>query len=121
VTTAATFIVIRGPQAHVRSVEGSCQQGEVRLAELLSLPEQAHGDKEIGKKRTPEFRYRDRIQRSGDDGCGTEADRPSTSARGRERSRIGKTDPSPCLLESYGRQAEAVGRRAAVRATCSLW
>jgi hypothetical protein len=41
-----------------RSVEGSRQQGEVRLGEFLSPPEQAHDDKEIsiGKKRTPEFR-----------------------------------------------------------------
>jgi hypothetical protein len=39
-----------------RSVEGPRQQGEVRLGEFLSPPEQAHGDKEIGKKRTPEFR-----------------------------------------------------------------
>ena len=39
-----------------RSVEGLRQQGEIRLGEFLSPPEQAHGDKEIGKKRTPEFR-----------------------------------------------------------------
>jgi hypothetical protein len=39
-----------------RSVEGSRQQGEIRLGEFLSPPEQAHGDKEIGNKRTPEFR-----------------------------------------------------------------
>jgi hypothetical protein len=45
-----------GPQAHDHPVEGSCQQTEVRLGELLSPPEQAHGDKESGKKRTPEFR-----------------------------------------------------------------
>jgi hypothetical protein len=34
-----------GPQAHVRSVEGSRYQGEIRLGELLSPPEQAHGGK----------------------------------------------------------------------------
>jgi hypothetical protein len=41
-----------------RSVEGSRQQGEIRLSEFLSPPEQAHDDKEmsIRKKRTPEFR-----------------------------------------------------------------
>jgi hypothetical protein len=39
-------------------VEGSRPQGEIRLGEFLSPPEQAHDDKEIsmGKKRTPEFR-----------------------------------------------------------------
>jgi hypothetical protein len=47
-----------GPQVHGRSVEGWRQQGEVRLGEFLSPPEQAHDDKEtsMGKKRTPEFR-----------------------------------------------------------------
>jgi hypothetical protein len=37
-----------------RSVEGSRQQGEIRLGEFLSPPEQAHDDKEIsiGKKRS---------------------------------------------------------------------
>jgi hypothetical protein len=52
------------------SVEGSRQQREVRLGELLAPPEQAHGDKEIsiGKKRTPEFRHRDRIRHRGNDG-----------------------------------------------------
>jgi len=41
-----------------RSVEGSRQQGEVRLGEFLSPPEQTHDDKEIsmGKKKTAEFR-----------------------------------------------------------------
>jgi hypothetical protein len=41
-----------GPQAHGNSVEGSRQQGEIRLGEFLSPPEQAHDDKEIsiGKK-----------------------------------------------------------------------
>jgi len=48
------FMSSDGPKAHGNSVEGSCQQGEVRLGELLSPPEQAHDDKEIGKKRTPE-------------------------------------------------------------------
>jgi hypothetical protein len=40
------------------SVEGSRQQREIRLGELLSPPEQAHGDEEIpiGSERTPEFR-----------------------------------------------------------------
>ena len=40
-----------------RSVEGSRQQGEIRLGEFLSPPEQAHDDKEIslGKKRMPSF------------------------------------------------------------------
>jgi hypothetical protein len=37
-----------------RSVEGSRQQGEIRVGELLSPPEQAHSDKGIGKKTTPE-------------------------------------------------------------------
>jgi hypothetical protein len=37
-----------------RSVEGPGQQGEIRLGELLLPPEQAPGDKEIGKKRRPE-------------------------------------------------------------------
>jgi hypothetical protein len=49
-----------------RSVEGSRQQGQVRLGEFLSPPEQAHGDKQTGKKRTPEFR-------SAGVGCGTVA------------------------------------------------
>ena len=52
------FMSSDGPQAHGNSVEGSRQQGEIRLGEFLSPPEQAHDDKEIsmGKKRTPEFR-----------------------------------------------------------------
>jgi hypothetical protein len=60
-----------------RSVEGSRQQGEIRLGEFLSPPEQAHSDKEIsiGKKRTPEFRHRDRIRHGGDNGYGKDADR----------------------------------------------
>jgi len=59
-----------------RSVEGSRQQGEIRLSEFLSPPEQAHDDKEIslGKKKTPEFRRRDRIRRGGDDSYGKDAD-----------------------------------------------
>ena len=62
---------------HVRSVGGSCQQGGIRLGELLSPPEQAHGDKEtlIGKKRTRAFRERDRIRHGGDNSCGKGADR----------------------------------------------
>jgi hypothetical protein len=41
-----------------RSIKGSRQQGEIRLGEFLSPPEQAHDDKEIsiGKRRTPQFR-----------------------------------------------------------------
>jgi len=66
-----------------RSVEGSRQQGEVRLGEFLSPPEQAHADEEIsiGKKRTPEFRHRDRIRRGGDDGDGKDADRKTGGPR----------------------------------------
>jgi hypothetical protein len=66
-----------------RSVEGSRQQGEVRLGEFLSPPEQAHGDKEIsiGKKRTPEFRHRDRIRHGGDDSDGKDADRKTGGPR----------------------------------------
>jgi hypothetical protein len=72
-----------------RSVEGSRQQGKIRLGEFLSPPEQAHDDKEvsIGKKRTPDFRHRDRIRHGGDDGHGKDADR--------------KIGPSP---EGYGPQ-----------------
>jgi len=60
-----------------RSVEGSRQQGEIRLGEFLSPREQAHDDKEIsiGKKRTPEFRHRDRIRHGGDNNYGKDADR----------------------------------------------
>jgi hypothetical protein len=43
----------RGPQEQVRAT---------------SLPKQARGDKESGKKRTPDFRHRDRIRHGGDDG-----------------------------------------------------
>jgi hypothetical protein len=50
------FMSSDGPQANGNSVEGSRQQSEIRLGEFLSPPEQAHGDKEIGKERTPEFR-----------------------------------------------------------------
>jgi hypothetical protein len=49
------FMSSDGPQAHGNSVEGSRQQGEIRLGEFVSPPEQAHDDKESGKKRTPEF------------------------------------------------------------------
>jgi hypothetical protein len=78
-----SFIRTDGPQAHDHSVEGSHQPGEVRPGEFLSPPEQAHRDKEIGKKRTPEpgtrwyraeFRHRDRVWHSGDDGDGKDAD-----------------------------------------------
>jgi hypothetical protein len=66
-----------------RSVEGSRQQGEIRLGEFLSPPEQAHDDKEIsiGKKRTPEFRHRDRIRHGGDDSYGKDADRETGGPR----------------------------------------
>jgi hypothetical protein len=79
------FIRMGGPQAHNHSVEASCQQGEVRLGEFLSPPERAHGDKEMGKKRTPEprtrryraeFRHRDRIRHGGDNSYGKDADSP---------------------------------------------
>ena len=60
-----------------RSLEGSRQRGEIRVGEFLSPPEQVHGDKEvsIGKKRTPEFRHRDRIRHGGDNSYGKDADR----------------------------------------------
>jgi hypothetical protein len=69
------------PSCHVkrvprpRSVEGLRQPGEIRPGEFLSPPEQAHGDKEIGKKRTPEFRRRDRVRHGGDNRYGEDADR----------------------------------------------
>ena len=34
------------------SVEGECQQMEIGVNELGALFQQAHGDEEIGKKRT---------------------------------------------------------------------
>ena len=76
------FMSSDGPQAHGNSVEGSRQQGEIRPGQFLSPPEQAHDDKEIsiGKKRTPEFRHRDRIRHGGDDGHGQDAD-PSADGR----------------------------------------
>jgi hypothetical protein len=75
-----------GPQAHDRSVEGSRQQGEIRLGEFLSPPEQPHDDKEIsiGKKKTPEprtrwyraeLRHRARIRHGGDNSYGKDAGR----------------------------------------------
>jgi hypothetical protein len=75
--TTLIFVSSDGPQAHGNSVEGPRQEGEIRLAEFLSLPEQAHDDNEIavGKKRTPDFRHRDRIRHGGDDGYGKDADR----------------------------------------------
>ena len=81
VTRAAIFMSMGGPQVHGRSVEGSRQGGEVRLGELLSPPEEAHGDKEIGKKRTPEVRHRHTIRRGGDDGHGRDADRKTGGPR----------------------------------------
>ena len=66
-----------------RSVEDSRQQGEVRLGEFLSPPEQAHDDKEIsiGRKKTPEFRHRDRIWHGSDDGYRKDADRKTGGLR----------------------------------------
>jgi len=60
-----------------RPVEGSRHEGEIRLSELLSSPQQAHDDQEtsIGKKSTPEFRHRDRIRHGGDNSYGKDADR----------------------------------------------
>ena len=49
---------------------------------LLSPPEQTHGEKEIGKKGTPEIRQRDRIRHGSDDGCERDADSPLTVAGG---------------------------------------
>ena len=64
-----------------RPVEGARQQGEVRLGESLSPFEEAHGDEEIGKEGTPEFRHRDRIRHGGDGGQGKDADRKSGGPR----------------------------------------
>ena len=66
------------------SVEASRQQGEIRLGEFLSPPEQAHDDKEIsiGKKRTPEFRHRHSIRHGGDNRYGEDADRKGGGATG---------------------------------------
>jgi hypothetical protein len=60
------------PAYALQSDEGSRQQGEISLGEFLSPPVQAHDDKEIsiGKKRTPEFRHRDRIRHGGDNSYG---------------------------------------------------
>ena len=89
-TLPMIFIRMDGPQAHDHSVEGSCRQGEIRLGELPSPPEQAHDDKEIGKKRKPEprtrwyraeFRHRDRIRHGGDNGYGKDADRKTAGSR----------------------------------------
>jgi hypothetical protein len=57
------------------------QHGKARLGEFPSPPEQAHDDKEMGKKRTPEFRHRDRIRRGGDNGHGRDADRKTGGPR----------------------------------------
>jgi hypothetical protein len=83
VTTLAIFIPLGGPKAQRPSVEGSRQQGEIRLGEFLSPPEQPHDNKEIsiGKKRTPEFRHRDRIRHGGDNSYGKDADRKSGGPR----------------------------------------
>jgi hypothetical protein len=66
-----------------RSVEGSRQEGEIRLSEFLSSPQQAHDDEEIsiGKKSTPEFRHRDRIRHGGDNSYGKDADRKTGGPR----------------------------------------
>ena len=64
-----------------RPVEGARQQGEVRLGESLSPFEEAHGDEEIGKEGTPEFRHRDRIWHGGDGGERKDADRKSGGPR----------------------------------------
>jgi hypothetical protein len=78
------FIRMDGPQAHDHSVEGSCQQNQISRSEFLSPPEQAYGDKEIGKKKTPEprtrwyraeFRQRYKIRHGGDNSYGKDADR----------------------------------------------
>jgi len=52
-------------------------QGRKGGDSALSPPQQAHGDKEIsvGRKGTPEFPHRDRIQHGGDDGYGKDAAR----------------------------------------------
>jgi hypothetical protein len=51
--------------------------GKIRLGEFPSPSEQAHDDKGIsmGKKRTAEFRHRDRLRHGGDDSYGKDADR----------------------------------------------
>ncbi len=61
---------------HPRSVEGLREQAEIRLGEFLPPLVQAHDDKEITieKKRTPEFRHRDRMGHGGDDSYGKDAD-----------------------------------------------
>jgi hypothetical protein len=62
-TLPMSFIRTDGPQAHDQPVEGSCQQGEIRLGEFLSPPEHAGGDPQSGKKSMPEFPQRDRVGR----------------------------------------------------------
>jgi len=64
------------PQNGVCAVPPTTQQGGIRLGEFFSPPRQAHGDKEIWieKKRTREFRHRDRIRYGSDDGDGKDAD-----------------------------------------------
>jgi hypothetical protein len=60
-----------------RSVEAPRQQGKIRLAEFLSPPKQAHGNKEksIGKKRAAQFRHGDKIRPGANGGYGKDADR----------------------------------------------
>jgi hypothetical protein len=61
---------------------------------LLSPPELAHGDKEIGKKRTPEFRRGDRIRHGGGDGYEKGAD-PARRDGPRYLLKPGKTEQIP--------------------------
>jgi len=39
------------PAYSLWSVEGSCQQGEIKFSQFLSPPKQAHGDKETRKEK----------------------------------------------------------------------
>jgi hypothetical protein len=77
-----SFIRRDGPQAHDHTIEGSCQQGEIRLGQFLSPPERAHGDKEIGKKRRREPGTRCHWAEPVPDGTGRSFD-PSVDRPGR--------------------------------------
>jgi hypothetical protein len=74
-----------GPQVHGHSDEGSCQPGEIRRRELLSPPEQAHGDEEIRKEKDAGVWIRrltdDSIRHGGDDGRGKDADGKANGPR----------------------------------------